>query len=49
MLSVAKQESLFSLGLQNVIEFKEGDIETIELPSSTFDASNLQMGINVFT
>ena len=37
MLSVAKQRAI-SLGLQNVIEFKEGDTETIDLPSSTFDA-----------
>ena len=48
MLSIAKQRAR-SLGLQNVIEFKEGDIEIIELPSSTFDAVPLQMGINVFT
>jgi enediyne biosynthesis protein CalE5 len=27
------------LGIQNVIEFREGDTETIELPISTFDAA----------
>jgi ubiquinone/menaquinone biosynthesis C-methylase UbiE len=43
MLSVAKERAISS-GLQNVIEFKEGDIETIELPTSAFDAlpSNLK-------
>src|SRR5215210_8652530 len=37
MLSLAKQRAV-SLGLQDVIKFKEGDVETIDLPSSTFDA-----------
>jgi ubiquinone/menaquinone biosynthesis C-methylase UbiE len=37
MLGIAKQRAI-SLGFQDVIEFKEGDIETIELPSSRFDA-----------
>ncbi len=40
MLSVAKQRAI-SLGLQNVIEFKERDTETIDLPASSFDASTL--------
>jgi ubiquinone/menaquinone biosynthesis C-methylase UbiE len=44
MLSVAKQRAI-SLGLQNVIEFKEGDIETIDLPSSTFDAGLCRWGL----
>ena len=44
MISVAKQRAI-SLGLQNVIEFKEGDIETIELPSSTFDAVLCRWGL----
>ena len=44
MLSVAKQRAI-SLGLQNVIEFKEGDIETIDLPSSTFDAVLCRWGL----
>ena len=36
MLSFAKERAI-SLGLQDVIEFKEGDAETIDLPPSTFD------------
>lgn len=44
MLSVAKQRAT-SLGLQNVIEFKEGDAETIDLQSSTFDAALCRFGL----
>jgi ubiquinone/menaquinone biosynthesis C-methylase UbiE len=44
MLSIAKQRAI-SLGLQDVIEFKEGDIETIDLPSSTFDAALCRWGL----
>jgi ubiquinone/menaquinone biosynthesis C-methylase UbiE len=44
MLSVAKQRAI-SLGLQNVIEFKEGDAETIDLPASTFDAVLCRWGL----
>ncbi|MGH9911521.1 MAG: class I SAM-dependent methyltransferase [Nitrososphaeraceae archaeon] len=44
MLSVAKQRAI-SLGLQNVIEFKEGDIETIDLPPSTFDTALCRGGL----
>jgi ubiquinone/menaquinone biosynthesis C-methylase UbiE len=44
MLSVAKHRAI-SLGLQNVIEFKEGDTETIDLPSSTFDAVLCRWGL----
>lgn len=44
MLSVAKQRAI-SLGLQDVIEFKEGDAETIDLPPSTFDASLCRCGL----
>jgi ubiquinone/menaquinone biosynthesis C-methylase UbiE len=44
MLSVAKQRAI-SLGLQNVIEFKEGDAETIDLPSSAFDAVLCRWGL----
>ena len=44
MLSVAKQRAI-SLGLQNIIEFKEGDIETIDLPSSAFDAVLCRWGL----
>jgi enediyne biosynthesis protein CalE5 len=47
MLSVAKQRAI-SLGLQNVIQFKEGDTETIDLPSSTFDAVLCRWGMTLF-
>jgi enediyne biosynthesis protein CalE5 len=44
MLSVAKQRAI-SLGLQNMIEFREGDTETVDLPSSTFDAAICRWGL----
>jgi len=44
MLSFAKQRAI-SLGLQDVIEFKEGDAETIDLPPSTFDAAVCRWGL----
>jgi len=44
MLSVAKQRAI-SLGLENMIEFKEGDTETIDLPTSTFDAALCRAGL----
>jgi ubiquinone/menaquinone biosynthesis C-methylase UbiE len=44
MLSIAKQRAI-SLGLQNMIEFKEGDTETIDLPSATFDAALCRAGL----
>jgi ubiquinone/menaquinone biosynthesis C-methylase UbiE len=44
MLSIAKQRAI-SLGLQQVIEFKEGDAETIDLPTSTFDAALCRWGL----
>ena len=44
MLSFAKQRAI-SLGLQDVIEFKEGDAETIHLPPSTFDAGLCRWGL----
>jgi ubiquinone/menaquinone biosynthesis C-methylase UbiE len=44
MLSIAKQRAI-SLGLQNAIEFKEGDAETIDLPSSAFDAALCRAGL----
>jgi enediyne biosynthesis protein CalE5 len=47
MLSVAKQRAI-SLGLQNMIEFKEGDTETIDIPSSTFDAVLCRWGMTLF-
>jgi ubiquinone/menaquinone biosynthesis C-methylase UbiE len=47
MLSFAKQRAI-SLGLQDVIEFKEGDAETIDLPPSTFDAALCRFGLMLF-
>jgi enediyne biosynthesis protein CalE5 len=44
MLSIAKQRAI-ALGLQNVIEFKEGDTETIDLPPSAFDAVLCRWGL----
>jgi len=44
MLSVAKQRAI-SLGLEDVIEFKQGDIETIDLPASNFDAALCRAGL----
>lgn len=47
MLSFAKQRAI-SLGLQDVIEFKEGDAETIDLSPSTFDAALCRFGLMLF-
>ena len=44
MLSFAKQRAI-SLGLQDVVEFKEGDAESIDLPASTFDAALCRWGL----
>jgi enediyne biosynthesis protein CalE5 len=44
MLAVAKERSI-SLGLQDVMDFREGDVETIDLPSSTFDAALCRFGL----
>jgi ubiquinone/menaquinone biosynthesis C-methylase UbiE len=44
MLSVAKERSI-SLGLQDLIDFREGDAETTELSSSTFDAVLCRFGL----
>lgn len=44
MLSFARQRAA-SLGLQDTIEFKEGDAETIDLPPSTFDAALCRWGL----
>jgi len=44
MLSIARQRAA-SLGLQDVIEFKEGDAETISLPDSVFDAVLCRWGL----
>ena len=48
MLSIAKQRAI-SLGLQQVVEFKEDDAETIDLSASTFNAVLCRWGIDVFT
>ena len=44
MLSIARQRAS-SLGLQDVIEFKGGDAETIELPASTFNTVLCRFGL----
>lgn len=44
MLSIARQRAI-SLGLQDMIEFKEGDAETISLPASAFDAVLCRWGL----
>ncbi len=44
MLSIARQRDISS-GLEQVIEFKEGDAETIDLPASTFDAALCRFGL----
>jgi ubiquinone/menaquinone biosynthesis C-methylase UbiE len=44
MLSIAKQRTI-SLDLSDMIEFKVGDTETIDLPISTFDAALCRAGI----
>ncbi|MDR4490218.1 MAG: methyltransferase domain-containing protein [Candidatus Nitrosocosmicus sp.] len=44
MLAVAKQRAK-SMGLQDIIDFKEGDAETTDLPPSTFDAALCRFGL----
>ena len=44
MLAIAKQRAI-SLGLQDIMEFKEGDTETIDLPTLTFDAALCRFGL----
>jgi ubiquinone/menaquinone biosynthesis C-methylase UbiE len=44
MLSIARQRAS-SLDLQQVIEFMDGDAETISLPASTFDAVLCRWGL----
>jgi enediyne biosynthesis protein CalE5 len=44
MLAVAKQRSI-SMGLQDSIDFREGDAETTDLPSLTFDAALCRFGL----
>lgn len=47
MLTFAKQRAI-SLCLQDVIEFKEGDAQTFDLPPSTFDAALCRFGLMLF-
>ncbi len=47
MLTFAKQRAI-SLGLQDVIEFKEGDAQTFDLPPSMFDAALCRFGLMLF-
>jgi ubiquinone/menaquinone biosynthesis C-methylase UbiE len=44
MLSIAKQRAA-SLGLEIIIEFKEGDAEAIDLPPSSFDEVLCRWGL----
>jgi ubiquinone/menaquinone biosynthesis C-methylase UbiE len=44
MLRIAKERAI-SLGLQGIVDFKEGDAETIDLPPSTFDAALCRFGL----
>jgi ubiquinone/menaquinone biosynthesis C-methylase UbiE len=44
MLAVAKERSV-SMGLQDVMDFREGDAESTDLPSSTFDAALCRFGL----
>jgi len=44
MLSIAKQRAA-SMGLENMMEFKEGDAETIDLPASSFNAVLCRCGL----
>jgi ubiquinone/menaquinone biosynthesis C-methylase UbiE len=47
MLSIAKQRAN-SLELENILEFKEADAETIDLPSCSFDAILCRWGLMFF-
>ena len=48
MLSIAKQRAI-ALDLSDMIEFKVGDTETIDLPNSTFDAALCRAGLMLFS
>ena len=48
MLAIAKERAT-SMGMQDMIEFKESDAENIDLPNSSFDASVISLGNNVIT
>ena len=47
MLSFAKERAI-SLGLEEIVDFREGDAETIDLPSSTFNAALCRWGMMFF-
>jgi ubiquinone/menaquinone biosynthesis C-methylase UbiE len=44
MLTIAKQRAA-ALGLQDIIEFREGDIDMLELPDLSFDAVVCRWGL----
>jgi len=44
MLAIAKKRATF-LGLQDIIEFKEGDAENLDLANSSFDAALCRWGL----
>jgi ubiquinone/menaquinone biosynthesis C-methylase UbiE len=44
MLSIGKERDA-SLELQNIVQFREGGAETIDLPSSSFDAVLSRWGL----
>jgi ubiquinone/menaquinone biosynthesis C-methylase UbiE len=44
MLSIAKQRAI-SQNLQDIVDFKEGDVETIDLPILTFDVAFCRLGL----
>lgn len=44
MLAIAKERAV-SLGLQEIIEFKESDAENLDLPNSSFDAVLCRWGL----
>ena len=44
MLSIAKQNAI-SHNLQDIIDFKEGNAETIDLPALTFDVALCRLGL----
>jgi enediyne biosynthesis protein CalE5 len=45
MLAIARQRAGVSLGLQDIIEFKESDIESLSLESLSFDAVLCRWGL----
>ncbi|MFL6347047.1 MAG: class I SAM-dependent methyltransferase, partial [Nitrososphaeraceae archaeon] len=47
MLAIAKERATL-LRLQDIIEFKEGDAENLDLPNSSFDAALCRWGLMLF-